>query len=238
MEKESDYSHISLSLIIPVYNEEEAILSALESNIQALNTYLTKYEIIIVNDGSRDKSQSIIMDYVKGKDHITIVDKSRNEGLGSAIRTGIKMSTYDYILPVPVDCPLDEDALRRFLSHLEDHDIVIGYRPVRVGYSLRMRINSFVFQKLIKNLFKVDLKDYNWIHLYKRKIFTEDGIQITSRGIVMLAEVLIKSIRKGLSVNEVEILQRERLTGVATASKITTVIKTIKEIAVLYRRIG
>lgn len=238
MDKGSSFNHISLSLVIPVYNEEDSIRSAIEANKAALKNTLSSYEIIIVNDGSFDNSQSIINEY-KGKDaNIYLIEKVSNEGIGSAIKAGIEQARYDYILPVPVDCPLDRETLIKFLSNLGQYDIVIGYRPQRVGYSLRMQLNSVVFHKLISLLFKIDLKDYNWIHLYKNKIFKEDKIEITSKGLMMLPEVLIRSKRKGLSLNEIEILQQERLTGVATASKITTVIKTIKEIAVLYRRIG
>ncbi len=235
--KELDFSHISLSLIIPVYNEEKSVQVAIDSNLKALKKYLTNYELIIVNDGSVDNSQSLINDYIKGKENFITIEKQKNQGIGSAIRVGIEKAKYDYVLPVPVDCPLDDNTLYLFLCNLENVDVLVGYRPKRVGYSLRMKLNSYVFHKLISWLFKINLKDYNWIHLYKRKIFFEEGIKISSNGIMMLAEVLIKSSRKNRSLKEIEIVQRERLTGTATASKLITVIKTIKEIVLLYKEI-
>lgn len=236
--KELNYKDISLSLIIPVFNEEQAIIPAIESNINALNQLLTTFEIIIVNDGSFDNSQTVINSFIKDKINIINIEKDINEGIGSAIRTGIEHAKYDYVFPVPADCPLNEDTLNLFLSKLGNSDVIVGYRPERVGYSLRMKLNSYLFHAIISFLFSVNLKDYNWIHLYKRKIFIQDGIKITSNGIVMLAEVLIKSLRKGLSVTEIEIAQRERLTGEATASKFFILLKTFREIISLYREIG
>lgn len=221
-----------------MYNEEETILSAIESNLNALKKYLTNYEIIIVNDGSQDNSQAIINNFINGKENFIAVEKEINQGMGSAVRLGIEHAKFDYILPVPADCPLDENTLNNFLSNLDKVDVLIGYRPQRVGYSLRMQINSIVFHKLISRLFKINLKDYNWIHLYKRKIFFDDGITISSNGIMMLAEILIKAERKGMFMKEIEIVQRARLTGTATAAKFITVIKTIIEIFALHKEIN
>jgi glycosyltransferase involved in cell wall biosynthesis len=238
MENVSSYNPVSLSIIIPVYNEEEAVRGAIESNLNAVQNCLAEFEIIIINDGSKDNSQAVIHDFIKGKERIIFINKKENEGLGSAIRKGVDMATMDYILPVPVDCPLDAQTLKKFLSAIGNNDVVVGYRPRREGYSLRMKINSIVFHKLITYLFSINLIDYNWIHLYKSRIFTKDGIDISSNGILMLAEILIKSKRKGLLLKEIEIVQRERLTGVATASKLITVVKTIKEIILLYKKMG
>lgn len=238
MANASGFEHIALSLIIPVYNEEDAVRHAIEANIVALQALLKDYEVIIINDGSADRSAAIIDETAGGRAFIRVLHKPKNEGMGGAVMSGIQLATKTYVLPVPVDCPLDTDILKKFISNLDHYDMVIGYRPVRVGYSLRMKLNSFVFHQLVSRLFRVQLKDYNWIHLYKRKIFTEDGIVITSKGIPMLAEVLIKGIRKGLRIKEIEVEQKERLTGVATASKISTVLKTIREIFVLYAKIG
>ena len=101
-----------------------------------------------------------------------------------------------------------------------------------------MQLNSFVFHKLISWLFNIHLKDYNWIHLYKRKLFFEDGISISSNGIMMLAEILIKAQRKGKVMKEIEIIQRARLTGTATAARFITVLKTIIELISLHKELN
>lgn len=237
MVNESDFSHISLSVIVPVFNEEEAIRIAIESNLNAVQKYLSVYEIIIVNDGSTDNSQSIINDFVSEKEFFTIVEQPENKGLGSAVRIGIDHAKYEYILPVPVDCPLDDATLHAFLSGVDGADILVGYRPERVGYSLRMKVNSYFFHFLISYLFKIRLKDYNWIHLYRRDIFTSGGIHITSNGIMMLSEILIKASRRGMRLKEIRIKQQARLTGTATASRFITVINTLREMVVLYTKL-
>lgn len=233
----SSYRHISVSLVIPVYNEEDAVTDAIDTNLRALEASVQTYEVIVVNDGSKDNTLAVVRDHIRDRPHVRLIDKQPNEGIGSAIRTGISAAQYAWVLPVPADCPLDTPTLEKFLLATEGADIVVGYRQTRVGYTLRMRLNSYVFHWLVSLLFRMRLRDYNWIHMYKRTVFTEHGVQITSRGIMMLAEVLIRSARKGLVMHEVEVKQLERITGVATASKLSTVLFTIRELIRLYRLI-
>ena len=235
MVQESNYKNIQLTLIIPVYNEEDGVTIAIEQNFKVLKKVLSKFEILIINDGSSDASQNIIGKYSENYLEINHFVKQKNEGLGSAVRKGVEIAKYEYILPVPVDCPLDEQMLVSFIYNIQDNEVVVGWRPKRVGYSLRMRINSYVFQKMIFLLFGVYFKDYNWIHLYKKSVFRDHGIRIESNGLVMLAEILVKASHKNLKMTEVVVPQKERLTGTATAAKIKTIFKTLKELLQLYR---
>lgn len=238
MERELRLNNTPLSIIVPVYNEQDGISDALTTIRDVADQYLSTFEMVIVNDGSQDNSQALIDQFVKTEKRASSFPKAKNEGIGSAIRTGISKCQYEYILPLPVDCPLEGDSLLNFLETIESCDIVVGVRPRRVGYSTRMKINSKVFHFLISVLFKVNHTDYNWIHMYRKNIFDKGKIEITSDSLLMLAEVLIKANRMGYRIKEIEVAQRERLTGTATASKLITVIKTIREIFRLHRTIN
>ena len=78
------------------------------------------------------------------------------------------------------------------------------------------------------------LKDYNWIHLYNRKIFANKSITIESNGIFMLAEILIKAHRKGFTFFEFEVQQTQRLTGIATSAKPSAMFKTFSEVLLFW----
>jgi glycosyltransferase involved in cell wall biosynthesis len=150
-----------------------------------------------------------------------------NGGFGSAIKKGISIAKNEYIICIPADSPLDEQTAKSFFeAHLKS-DIVVSYRLERKGYSKWMLLNSKVFHFLVSNLFNIKLKDFNWIHLYKTEIFNHVDIQ--SKGIFMLAEVLVKAKKLKYSFIEIPVYQRQRLTGIATASKPSAVIKTILE---------
>jgi len=220
----------SVSVIIPAYNEEAIIQSAVKSALDILAASDADFEIIVVNDGSRDKTGQILDTAFAHAQEIQIYHKPINEGFGSAIRTGVKRAKKDYIFCVPADSPLTMDLYTAFSSHATRADILVSYRRVKLGYSFRRHLNSYVYHKLVSVLFSMNLKDYNWIHMYHRKIFEEGKIEIEYNGIFMLAEILIKANRAGFSFYEFEVEQKERLTGIATASKFTAILKTLGEI--------
>jgi glycosyltransferase involved in cell wall biosynthesis len=209
----------SVSVIIPAYNEEATIESAVRQAYAILTNSTADFEIIVVNDGSSDSTAAILNEYFGKVPTIHIHHKNKNEGFGSAIRTGINISTKTYLFCVPADSPLTNELYMAFSNNTAKADVLVSYRQQRIGYTRLMLFNSWLYHKIISLLFGMHLRDYNWIHLYHRKIFDEGKITIEHNGIFMLAEILIKAKRKGFTFYEFEVQQTQRLTGIATASK-------------------
>jgi len=229
--------NISFSIIIPAYNEEAIIKKAIEEALDVLNRNQANYEIIVVNDGSTDQTKTIVDTHFSNNPNITLHHKPQNQGFGSAVRTGIQLAKQQYLLCVPADSPLSNDMYTAFAACCHQADIIVGYRVKRVGYSPRMQLNSWVYHHLISKMFGMQLRDYNWVHLYNRKIFDPGKVIIESNGIFMLAEVLIKAKLNGFTFHEIEVEQRERLTGIATAAKLSSIVKTIVEMTFFRLRI-
>lgn len=223
-------SRLSVSVIIPVFNEEEIIANAIRKNYHSLVELNCDFEIIIVDDGSMDSSALQVQSCIAMIANSRYYKKDKNEGLGAALRFGIQLSKKEKILCVPADSPLDIETLSAFVVNKDKADILVSYRIARLGYSYRMLINSKVFHFLISSLFDMQLKDYNWIHMYSRKIFTEGKIKIEFDGLFMLAEILIKAKRKRYSFFEFPVKQQQRLTGIASASKFINVYRTLRDI--------
>jgi glycosyltransferase involved in cell wall biosynthesis len=228
----SKYSN-SYSIIIPVYNEEDIILRSIDQNISVLDNAEVDYELIIVNDGSKDSSGELINQFLINK-RVQVFHHSDNVGFGGAVKTGINLARNTLILCVPADSPLTEPIFKDFMAVAPKADVIVSYRIARLGYTPRMRLNSYVYHLLIEFLFDIHFVDFNWIHLYNRNIFDEGKIEITSKGIFMLAEVLIQADRKGYNFIEIPVAQNERITGIATASKFSIIFKTLYEIARYY----
>lgn len=216
----------SICIVTPVYNEEEIIVDCVNESYFNAKKYFDKVQYIIVDDGSEDNSLALIQTNF-GTDKDFLIISKENGGIGSAFRIGLSKNRMEYIICIPADSPLDEQTSEAFFNPIVDKDVIVGYRQERKGYSIRMKINSSVFHFLISKLFKMDLKDYNWIHLYKSIIF--DRIDIESNGLFMLAEILIKARDKQYSFYQIPVKQRKRLTGIATASKISSIFKTLFE---------
>ena len=154
--------------------------------------------------------------------------KKKNEGFGSAIRKGIELAVKKFVMFVPVDSPLTEDIMQSFYENIDKADILVGYRIEKKGYSWRMKLNSRIFHVLVSKLFNMKLKDYNWIHLYRREIFNEIIIQYN--GIFMLAEVLIKGKQKGYTITEFPVEMIKRSGGVATAGSFKAALQTARDL--------
>ena len=229
---------VSISVIIPAFNEEAIIANAVSVAESILVAAGADFEIIVINDGSNDNTGEILDRQFAQIPHISIHHKPKNEGFGSAIRSGIKLATRQFIFCVPVDSPLTTALYQAFSSNVYKADVLVSYRRQKVGYSIRKHINSWVYHWLVSRLFGMNLRDYNWIHLYNRRIFDEGKIEIEYNGIFMLAEILIKAQRKGFTFYEFEVEQTERLTGIATASKFSAIIRTLGEMTDFWRRLN
>ncbi|MCZ2393660.1 MAG: glycosyltransferase [Chitinophagales bacterium] len=216
----------SLSLITPVFNEEEIIKSTIEKNFKVLDKYIHEYEIIIIDDGSIDNSAKII-ENMSVNYPILFIKHGVNKGFGAAMKTGISHSKMDYILCIPADSPLDDDTFKSFSPHFGWADILVGYRRERLGYSWWMKLNSKIYHTLINKLFHLNLKDYNWIHAYRRDVFIIGNIEIVYSGIFMLAEMIIKSKEKGFKIIEFPVNQQMRITGHASSANLRVILKTL-----------
>jgi glycosyltransferase involved in cell wall biosynthesis len=218
----------SLSIITPAYNEEEIIIASVKQTFESCKHLFDEIEYIVVNDGSSDNTQNLIEENFKNNPLFKLVRKT-NGGFGSAISEGISHCTKEYIICVPADSPLDSEVLKRIYPAIEQQkeDLIITYRRKRKGYSLFMLFNSFLYHKVVSILFFICLKDYNWIHIYRKNIFNK--IEIQSKGIFMLAELIIKARNNGFSIKEIEVEQKQRVTGIATMTRPNAILKTFKE---------
>ncbi len=222
----------SLSVIIPAFNEEAGINNAVTENLKVLKNFQIDFEIIIVDDGSSDGTETIIRDNFLNHANIRCHFKKKNEGFGSACKKGIELAGKENVILVSVDSPLTSEIISLFYQHINNADILVGYRIERKGYTWRMKLNSLMFHWLVSHLFDMKLKDYNWLHLYKREIFQH--ITIEYSGIFMLAEVLIKARRNDFRIVEIPVEMIKRSGGVATAGSWKTAFQTAGDLFSFY----
>ena len=117
-------NNIDVSIIVPAYNEEKVISDCLNS-LLALDYPKNKYEIIIINDGSTDKTADIINDFVKTYPNIVLLSKE-NGGKASAQNLGLKHASGRFILIVDADAVVEREWISKILKDLKDFDVVLG----------------------------------------------------------------------------------------------------------------
>lgn len=120
---------IEYSIIIPAYNEEAGITSSLTQVIGFMKSFASSFEVIVVDDGSLDKTTKVVEKFAKDHPEI-ILKRNSHKGKGFAVRTGMLMSSGKYVLMADADMATPIEELKRLMVWLKDHDfdIVIGSR--------------------------------------------------------------------------------------------------------------
>lgn len=199
---------IKLAVVIPCHNEE--------NNIQKLvKTFLDIYdkeilEIIIVNDGSKDKTGSIANALAKKYKKVRVIHRTPPNGVGLALRDGIK-SVSDkatHILTMDADFIENVPDIKLFLEKIPDYDGLVGSRYLLPGYLIRYpftkRVANRLFHLLCTILLSITQKDLtNNFKFYKKEIF--DNIPLTSSNFAINAETGIYPIIYGYKIGEVPV---------------------------------
>jgi glycosyltransferase involved in cell wall biosynthesis len=215
---------LALSVIVPAFNEEALLDDSIRRLRRTLDALHLAAEIIIVNDGSRDRTATLA-DNLGEELTGVVVCHQENQGIGGAFRRGASLATGDYLILWPADMPADPADLAPYTAQFGHADVIVGVRRARVGYNPLMAFNSWLYPQLVATLFGLRLRDVNWIHAYRRTEFAK--IRLTQRGIPMLAEALVRLRDVGASFAEVDVAMKVRLGGVASASRFKVMRRTL-----------
>jgi dolichol-phosphate mannosyltransferase len=208
---------------MPALNEEANIEVAIRKNIHTFDTKKVDYEILIIDDGSKDKSRAIILGLAQKNPKIRYFFHEKTAGPGEAFRTGIKHSNKDYVVFVPFDNPLEIEDLEAYLPLMGLCDIIVGTRVKRVGYTTTALVASYIYNRILLPLFfNIGLADVNWIQVYRRQLFESNTLTFSRTKIFFLAEILVQAKRHSLIIAEVPATMRKRIHGSPTCSKFST----------------
>jgi len=150
----------SLSIVIPVYDEEENIPLLYREIKNVLEGFIERYEIIFINDGSSDRSFEELMSLRDRDSSVKIINFRKNFGQSAAMSAGFSLSGGDYVITLDADLQNDPADIPQVFEKLEQgYDIVNGWRKKRKD-SLTKKIPSFFGNKLVSFITKVKLHDY------------------------------------------------------------------------------
>jgi len=201
----------SLSVVLPAFNEKDNIEECLNNVYKYLKSRFTKFEIIVVDDGSTDNTASIVSKHQKSKKMIKLVKHGRNRGYGAALTSGFKTAKSDLVFYTDSDNQFNIKDLDKLLPLIKTHDIVAGYRVNRQDPLMRKLI-AFVYNVLIKYSLGLIIKDVDCsFKLYKKTIFKK--IKLTSQTGLIDAEVLLKAINQGFTVTQIGVSHFPRMKG-------------------------
>jgi len=162
----------TLSILIPVFNEEENILPLYERLTKALQKTDRPYEILFIDDGSSDGSLELLLDITQKNPNVKVISFSRNFGQTAALSAGIDFSRGEILIPMDGDLQNDPEDILSLLQKIEEgYDVVSGWRKDRKDPFFTRRFPSRIANKMISLIGGVRLHDYGCtLKAYKRDI--------------------------------------------------------------------
>ncbi len=202
---------LNLSVVLPVFNEEECITEVLQELIDVLNGQnLNNFEIIPVDDGSTDRTFEIINQMAKNNVKIRPIQLTRNFGQSAAMACGFDNSQFDLIVAMDSDGQNNPRDIPKLIAKLkEGFDCVSGWRKNRKDKNISRKIPSNLANKLISSWTKVKLHDYGCtLKAYKKSSITGSPIYGEIHRFLPAYVSL-----QGATISEIEVDHRERRTG-------------------------
>lgn len=164
-----------LSILIPVYNEEDSLPRLYEKLVQAIDPLGKTWEVIIVDDGSRDKSFEILQEMANKDRRWRVVRFVRNFGQTAALAAGIDYAQGEIIIPMDADLQNDPVDIERLLKKLDEgYDVVSGWRKDRKDEFFTRLLPSWTANKMISVISGVPLHDYGCsLKAYRREVIKD-----------------------------------------------------------------
>ena len=224
-----------LSVFLPAHNEEGNIERVVGGFSAELPAVADSYEIIVVDDGSRDRTREIAERMAAADAHVRVVQHPVNLGYGGAVISGIKAATKPYVLLCDGDGQFDPADIRRFAERIRDYDVVVGRRARRADRLMR-RINGKVWTVFMRMLFGLNVTDIDCgFKLFRRE--TVDGIELHSRGAMITTELLANLAGRGARICEVEVTHLPRVAGESSGNSPWVILRAFRELFELYREL-
>ncbi len=223
-----------LSVVMPAYNEEANIYDNIGKVVEAVKRFEQNFEIIVVNDGSTDRTKSKILQAARTWEEVTLVSYKKNRGKGNAIREGVKAATGTYIAFLDSDLDLPPEQLEVYLGCLQrnEADVVIGskmHKDSEINYPAIRKMMSFGYFCMLKLLFKLNVKDtQTGIKMFKAEALKSVIGKIKTRGFAYDIEILAALNCKKYRIIEMPVklnFTRENRMGRIKFSDIFTVFK-------------
>lgn len=203
---------LDLSIVYPAYNEADNLPALLNKTLETLKQLDISYEIIVVNDGSKDQTQDILSRFkLTYPDIFHIITHEKNIGYGQSLKDGFLAANGTYVFYTDSDLQFDLNELLDFYALRDPKTLVIGYRQHRQDPPLRLFLAKG-YRQLIKLFFSLNVKDIDCaFKLFPKSLF--QTIEIVSKQFLIDAEILIKAKKNNYSFIERPVKHYSRLHG-------------------------
>ncbi len=224
-----------LSLVFPAFDEAENLGPLLDRALEIAGGLARDFEIIVVDDGSRDGSAALVAAFARDHTSIRLIRHADNRGYGAALRAGLREARGELVFFSDADLQFDLGELALLLEHARDFDVVAGYRAPRrdpwgrralaIGWALAVRVLFGLRVRDIDCAFKV----------FRRPVL--ESMPLASLGAFVNTEILVRSRKAGFRIHQVPVTHRRRRHGRQSGANPRVILRALVELAKLYREL-
>jgi len=218
----------SLSVIFPAFNEEANIRAVVEDACRIISKFAPIFEIVVVNDGSEDRTGDICDHLAVEFSGVRVVHHAANRGYGAALKSGIERARYDVIFFTDSDGQFDLREVATLLEQTDAYDIVAGYRARRHDPPHRL-LFAWGWNILVRQVLGIRIRDIDCaFKAFNRHVFNR--IQIQSAGAMVNTEMFAQASAFGMTVKEVPVSHFPRRAGKPTGDNVAVISKAFREL--------
>jgi len=207
----------------------------MQKSLAALRAQFDTFEIILIDDQSRDKTLEIAHQAAAENPEIRVLQNTVNMGQGKTLLRAFDEARGEFVIHNAVDYPFDLEDLNQMIPLLDDADIIVAARRARPGYSAYRRVISSINIILIRTLFGLSIHDYNFVQMYRRDVLDKISITADSTGF-LTPEIIIRANDMGYRVTEIEVAYHPREFGTATAGSPKVLIRSFRDMMSFFIR--
>lgn len=228
-----------LSVFFPAYNEEGNVEKTVRAAVKVLERTAHEWEIIIVNDGSTDKTEKIAKKLASKNPFVRVISHRQNRGYGAALKSGFYNARYPWIAFSDADGQFDFSEIERFIRKQGEAgaDLVVGYY-LRRAVPFYRKLGTFAWNSLMFLLFKFRVKNIDCgFKLLRKEVIEKIPRLEAERGAFISTELLVKARRGGFKIVEVGVHHFPRVYGKETGPTLKVVIGSFRDLFRLWRKL-
>lgn len=221
-----------LSVVVLAYDEERNLEAAVAELVGELRRLDATWELVIIDDGSRDGTGALADRLAAGEPGMRVVHHERNLGLGGGYRTGFAEARGEYLTFFPADGQFPATILGDFLPCMEEADLVLGYLPDRPG-SVGRALSAA--ERLAYRAVVGRMPRFQGIFMIRRALLDELPLRSQGRGWAVVMELILRADRAGYRLVSLPTQVRPRMSGQSKVNNVRTIAANLRQLLALRR---
>jgi len=228
----------SVSVVIPMYNEEEYVSRTLTAVTAALERAGIDHEIVLVDDASTDRTAALADAAAAADPRVRVVHNPQNLTLGGSLRAGFAAARHELVLYTDADLPFDLEEVPRAvrLLQVQEADMLVAYRFDRTAEGMRRALYTWGYSVIIRALFGLKIRDVNFaFKLFRRRLL--DRFVLKSGGSFIDAELVVRTLKASGQIIQIGVDYFPRTRGESKLASGQVIVRILSELSSLWREL-